>query len=110
MTSYTDAWAIPSFPLDIRVYQGDTLSGIIFNTVINTLVDTMYFKKKLGYSLSPSHQVNLLQYADDTCIIASSPAAAQSLLDSTSEWLQWADMKAKVPSTTPYTSRAPVEL
>ena len=41
--------------------------------------------------------MNLLQYADDTCIIASSPAAAQSLLDSTSEWLQWADMKAKVP-------------
>ena len=33
----------------------------------------------------------------DTCIIASSPAAAQSLLVSTSEWLQWADMKAKVP-------------
>ena len=23
--------------------------------------------------------------------------AAQSLLNSTSEWLQWADMKAKVP-------------
>ena len=41
--------------------------------------------------------MNLLQYADDTCIIASSPAAAQSLLDSTSEWFHWADMKAKVP-------------
>ena len=41
--------------------------------------------------------MNLFQYADDTCIIASSPAAAQLLLNSTSEWLQWADMKAKVP-------------
>ena len=41
--------------------------------------------------------MNLLQYADDTCIIASSPAAAQSLLDSTGEWFLWADMKAKVP-------------
>ena len=79
----TDAWTTPSFLLNIGVYQGDPLSGVIFNTVINTLVDTLNLKKDLGYSLSPSHQVNLLQYADDTCIIASSPAAAQSLLDST---------------------------
>ena len=80
----TDAWTSPSFPRNIGVYQGDPLSGIIFNAVINTLVDTLNLKKDLGYSLSPSHQVNLLQYADDTCIIASSPAAAESLLDSTS--------------------------
>ena len=93
----TDVWNTPSFPLNIGVYQGYPLSGVIFNTVNNTLIDTLNLKKDLGYSLSPSHQVNLLQYADDTCIIASSPAAAQSLLDSTSEWLQWADMKAKVP-------------
>ena len=92
----TDAWTTPSFPFNIGVYQGDPLSGVIFNTVINTLVDTLNLKKNLGYCLSPSHQVNLLQYADDTCIIASSPAAAQSLLDSTSEWLQLSDMKAKV--------------
>ena len=82
----TDAWITASFPLNIGIYQGDPLSGITFNTVINTLVDTLNLKKDLGYFLSLSHQVSLLQYANNTCIIASSPV-----------WLRWVDMKAKVP-------------
>ena len=70
---------------------------MIFNTVINTLVDTLQTRIDLGYNLSNSnHQVNLLQYADDTCILANSPASAQHLLDMTSDWLQRSGVKAKV--------------
>ena len=92
----TTNWSTPSIPLKIGVYQGDPLSVVIFNTVPNTLVDTLQTRLDLGYSLSTSnHQVNLLQYADDTCITANSAASAQHLLNMTSNWLEWAGMKAK---------------
>ena len=78
----TDQWATPPVPLSIGVYQGDPLSVVIFNTVINTLVDALQTRLDLGYRLSNStRQVNVLQYADDTCLLADSPAACQHLLD-----------------------------
>ena len=73
----TKEWSTPIFPLNIGVFQGDPLSVAIFNTVINTLVDTLKMHCDQGYSLTPGHQVNLLQYADDICITASSPALCQ---------------------------------
>ena len=42
-------------------------------------------------------QVNILQYADDTCLVANSPASCQHLLNTTSNWLQWSGMSAKIP-------------
>ena len=39
--------------------------------------------------------VNHLLYADDTCIVSSSPAARQHLLDTVQQWLDWAQLKAK---------------
>ena len=80
----------------VGVYQGDPLSVSIFNTVINTLVDTLQTRIDLGYSLSNScHKVLLLQYADDSCIVADSPASAQHLLDMVDSWLTWSGMRAK---------------
>ena len=82
----------------IGVYQGDPLSVVVFNTVINTLVDTLQMRNDLGYTLSDSHhRINLLQYADDTCVIADSPAACQHQLKMVDQWLGWSGMKAKVP-------------
>ena len=76
-SSHKAGWVTPTIPLEIGVYQGDPLSVVIFNTVINTLVDTLQTRIDLGYNLSNSnHQVNLLQYADDTCILVNSPASA----------------------------------
>ena len=44
-----------------------------------------------------SHRsMNVLQYADDTCLIASGPACCQQLLMKVEKWLQWSAMKAKV--------------
>ena len=95
---FTKEWVTPAFPLQIGVYQGDPLSVVIFNTVMNTLVDTLQVRLDLGYHISNSkHKVNVLQYADDTCLFANSPVSCQHLLTMSSDWLQWANMKAKVP-------------
>ena len=84
--------------LEKGVYQGDPLSVVVFNTVMNTLIDTILTRSDLGYKFSNSlRQVNILQYADDTCLIAESPASCQHLLSMVSGWLQWAGMTAKVP-------------
>ena len=63
--------------MQIGVYQGDPLSVIIFNMVMNTLVDAIsQSHQQLSYSLTRlNHWCNLLQYADDTSLLAHGPAA-----------------------------------
>ena len=76
-------------------YQGDPLSVVIFNTVINTLVDTLQTRRDLCFRYSQSQLI--LQYADDTCLIGNSPAACQHLLEMMAVW---SGMKAKLPKCT----------
>ena len=77
---------------------GDPLSVVIFDTVMNTLLDTVSLRTDLGYRFSNSRRrVNILQYADDTCVVANSPASCPYLLDTTSISLQWSGMSAKIP-------------
>ena len=54
-------------------------------------------RRDLGYSISENMSVTLMQYADDTCLIARSPAAGQQLLLLVDKWLSWSGMEAKVP-------------
>ena len=69
-TITTTGWATTSVPLQIGVYQGDPLSVVIFNTVMCTLIDALGPLKHLGYNISGTrHTVNLLPYADDTCLV-----------------------------------------
>ena len=97
-TIMSDDWETPLIPLEKGVYQGDPLSVVIFNTEMNTLVDTIATRSDLGYQLScSSHRVNILQYADDTCLVANSPVACEYLLLRVSDWLRWSGMAAKVP-------------
>ena len=71
---------------------------MIFLTVMNTLSDTLCTRKDFGFTLpSSSISVNHLLYADDACIISNSPAGCQHLLDMVQRWLEWAQLKAKVP-------------
>ena len=94
----TKRWTTAPFPIEVGVFQGDPLSVVIFNTVINTLVDTILQADQYGYAISQSaHRSNLLQYANDTCLVGDGPAACQSLLNMTSRWLDWSGLKAKVP-------------
>jgi hypothetical protein len=94
----TADWETPVISLQKGVYQGDPLSVVIFNTVMNTLLDTISLRSDLGYQFSNSRRrVNILQYADDTCLVANSPASCQYLLNTTADWLLWSGMTAKVP-------------
>ena len=94
----TQSWTTNPIPLQIGVYQGDPLSVIIFNTVMATLADSIDHQQHLGYKFSKSSRsTNILQYADDTCLIADGPSSCQQLLNCVERWLQWSGMKAKVP-------------
>ena len=95
----TDKWTTIPIHLQLGVYQGDPLSVIIFNTVMNTLVDSITHRcAHLGYSLnSISGRINLLQYADDTSLISDGPSSCQLMLSLTESWLSWSGMQANVP-------------
>ena len=94
----TQNWTTSPIPLQIGVYQGDPLSVVIFLTVMNTLSDTLCTRQDLGFSLpSSSISFNQLLYADDTCVIGQNPAACQHLVTIVQRWLEWAQLKAKVP-------------
>ena len=80
------SWSTATIPLVLGVNQGDPLSVVVFNMVINTMVDTLQTRSDLGFLLPNSHhQVNFMQYADDTCITVNSPG--QQLLDMVDRWL-----------------------
>ena len=97
-TITANSWATPFVPLQTGVYQGDPLSVVVFNTVMCTLIDALQPLQHLGYNPSGSrHQVHLLQYADDTCLVGNGPSACQELLNQVERWLQWSGMRAKVP-------------
>ena len=94
----SQSWTTNPIPLQIGVYQGDPLSVIIFNSVMATLADTIDHQQHLGYKFSKSSRsTNILQYADDTCLIADGPSSCQQLLNCVERWLQWSGMMAKVP-------------
>ena len=94
----TDQWLTDIVPLKTGVYQGDPLCVVIFLTVINTLSDTLNTRRDLGFSLPQSSiSINHLLYADDACIISSSPVGCQHLLEMVQHWLEWAQLRAKVP-------------
>ena len=63
-----------------------------------TLNDALKPLSHLGYKFSSTkHSIHLLQYADDTCLVADGPSSCRELLKQVERWLQWSGMKAKVP-------------
>ena len=91
-------WSTKAIPLQVGVYQGDPLSVAIFNTVMATLADSLKCNQSLGYTFYHSpRSMNVLQYADDTCLVANGPASCQMMLQKVEGWLEWTGMKAKVP-------------
>ena len=90
-------WNTSFIPFKVGVFQGDPLSVSIFNTVINTLVDVITSQPQLGYTISTiNHPLSLLQYADDSCLVADGPASSQKQLNLVDRWLHWSGLKAKV--------------
>ena len=95
----TKSWTTSPISLLQGVYQGDPFSVVIFNTVMNTLVDNITKNHPdLGFSLAcVPRKTNLLQYADDTSLIADGPSSCRTLLDATDSWLEWSGTRANVP-------------
>ena len=95
----TKSWQTAPIHLQIGVFQGDPLSVLVFNTVMNTLVDTITKQHSaLGYKLdATSTHSNLLQYADDTSLLSNGPSSCRTLLSTTEAWLTWSGMTANVP-------------
>jgi potassium voltage-gated channel Eag-related subfamily H protein 8 len=93
------SWQSQPLHLQIGVFQGDPLSVLVFNTVMNTLVDTITKQySSLGYALGASSQrSSLLQYANDTTLLADGPSSCQRLLSTIEAWLVWSGMRANVP-------------
>ena len=88
-------------PISVKrgVLQGDCLSPLIFNLVVNSIVTTIKNEKVscLGYvfgeGLSPRHW---FQFADDTAIVSALEEDNQYLCNAFSKWATWADLKIKV--------------
>ena len=92
------SWSTKTIPLQVGVYQGDPLSVAIFNTMTATLADSLKGDQPLGYTFSNRPRcMNILQYADDTCLVAKGLASCQQMLKKVERWLTWTGMKAKVP-------------
>ena len=87
-------WTTNSFNIGKGGFQGDPLSVLIFNTVMNTYIDTIANSfQDYGYQISLSdHKINLLQYADDTSLLADGPSSCHQLLKATEQWLSWSGM------------------
>ena len=95
-TISTDEWSTPPVPLKIGVYQGDPLGVVIFLTVMNTLSDTLSTRNDLGFTLPTSAiSINHLLYANDACVISSTPASCQHLLNMVKQWLEWVVSKCR---------------
>ena len=91
-------WETKPANLPVRVFQGDPLSVSIFNTTINLLLDHIQTVcPDTGYCFSSSaRELPILQYADDTYLIAKNAKKCQQMLHATEEWLDWAGRKPKV--------------
>ena len=91
-------WTFQPIPLKTGVYQGDPFLGVIINTVICTMADSLKSVQHLGYKLSGSQRtIYFLQYTDDTSLISVGPESCKRLLKAIERWLDWSGMKVKVP-------------
>ena len=97
-TVVTRSWSTPAIPFSKNVFQGDPLSAEIFNTVMNTYIDSIKpLLPNTSYKFSNSqHSVGLLQYADDTCLVTDGPESCREMLLRTESWLKWSGLHAKV--------------
>ena len=85
--------------VDRGVLQGDSLSPLLFNMCVNTLIKTIEEKriKCMGYvaekTLSLRHW---FQFADDTAIVTALEEDNQCLLNLFTKWSSWADLEIRV--------------
>ena len=95
----TNSFITRFIPVQKGVLQGDCLSPLIFNMLMNTFVQ--YIKTpafaQFGYRFSGmfSHR-NWLQFADDAAAISGLESENQTLLNAFSRWCNWSKMTLRV--------------
>ena len=91
----TDEYMTSPITVQRGVLQGDSLSPLLFNLIVNSLINSIKSKKVecLGYvyqgCLSPKHR---FQFADDTAIVTTLEKDNQLLCNVFSKWSSWADL------------------
>jgi hypothetical protein len=92
----TDTFVSDPIVVKKGVLQGDCLSPLLFNMVVNTLLKTIDTEKVkcMGYNycgaLSPRHW---FQFADDSALVTSTVEDSQALLNVFTKWCNWAGLK-----------------
>ena len=103
-TDFSTAIASDAFVTDFilvgrGVLQGDCLSPLAFNMVINTFIQFIKNEKyqQFGYNfikyMIPRH---LYQFADDAAVVTGLEHENQVLLNAFNSWCTWADMVIRV--------------
>ena len=101
----TSKWATSFFPFEIGVFQGCTISPILFDLVYQLCIDFVEQHGSNPYAFTQSFDLNkkfgileLLQlvYADDHTLVNRTISGAQRTLNEIFKWLSWTKcMKAK---------------
>eukprot|EP00731_Ephydatia_muelleri_P013772 Em0007g1082a len=81
----------PKIPCHRGVKQGCPLSPILFNLVKEVIIQAIEEVPRSGYDIANS-TVKSLTYADDLCILASSPATIQRMLEKAQTAARWAGL------------------
>lgn len=92
----TETFTTNPILIEKGVLQGDCLSPLLFNLVVNALLKTIDTEKirSMGYRYSESLQPrHWFQFADDSALITSTEEDSQALLNVFSKWCYWAGLK-----------------
>ncbi|CAG9571769.1 unnamed protein product [Danaus chrysippus] len=90
-----------SLSYNVGLFQGCCLSPIVFNIVINILVDKLISnEKKWGYrfKFNNKYTESILAFADDLAILTRHPKHCQVLLDEVDKFCEWTDGLRTKPS------------
>ena len=98
-TVVTDSYTTSFLRIERGVLQGDCLSPIIFNLLINTFIQYLRQERfsQLGYSLSKLlRPVHWFEFADDAAIATGQEHETQLLLNAFTAWCTWSSMIIRV--------------
>lgn len=107
----TDNFSTPVFPYLLGVFQGGTECTVLFNTVLQLLLDTIGTSanvERYAYRFKADQTIRLLDaaYADDLELITRTAAQNQILLDLTYDWFRWTrKMRLKPVKCVTYAAR-----
>ena len=95
MVEVPDVFQTSPFHFGIGVFQGCTLSPLLFNIVIQLLLDSLEKPafQPYAYRFSSVQDCSLLSsaYADDVELVTCLPEENQALLDRTEHFLKWTE-------------------